>query len=138
MKIDRKTLATGLTALALFWAFACDKPPGPGGKASIKGRIYVKDYNSAATAQVSEFFGAGENVYISYGEEKSASNNLKTDADGNFEFKYLRPGKYTVFVMSRDTSINLSGADAELPAKTNVTISGKKESVDLGTIIIFK
>ncbi len=138
MRTDRKVLATGLTALAFFLAFSCDKPAGPGGKASIKGRVYVKDYNSAATALVSEFFGAGENVYISYGEEKSASNNLDTDADGNFEFKYLRPGEYTVFVMSRDTSIHLSGADAELPARTRVTISGKKESVDVGTITIFK
>ncbi len=117
---------------------ACKKPAGPGGKAAIKGKIHVKDYNTAVTTLLAEYDGAGESVYISYGDNVAANDNVKSGADGTFEFSYLRPGKYTVFVMTRDTSIKYSGADAELPLKYNVEIGGKKDTKDLGTINICK
>lgn len=127
-----------LLVLPLFlFLFACEKAEGPGGKSTIKGRIYVKDYNTSVTTLLSEYYGAGENVYICYGDDQTAANDVNTGSDGSFEFKYLRQGHYTVFVMTRDTSIKYSGADAELPLKLSVDI-GKKETKDLGTITICK
>lgn len=122
---------------ALLLLTFCEKAPGPGGKSSITGKIYVKDYNTSVTTLLSEYYGAGENVYICYGDDQTASNDVNTGSDGSFAFNYLRAGHYTVFVMTRDTSIKYSGADAELPLKFSVDI-GKKETKDLGTITICK
>lgn len=135
--IKKRLFTLGLAMLfLLFWG--CQKSAGPGGKASIKGKVYVKDYNNGVTTLLAEYYGAGENVYISYGDNTSANENVKTGADGSFEFAYLRPGHYTVFVMTRDTTIKYSGADAEIPIKLSVDIAGKKDTKDLGTINICK
>ena len=133
-----KHLSIYLLLAAGILSGGCKKDPGAGGKASIKGRIYVKDYNTAVTTLLSEYYGAGENVYICYGESQAASNDVNSGSDGSFEFKYLRTGHYTVFVMTRDTSIKYSGADTEIPLKFSVDISSKKEIKDLGTITICK
>lgn len=133
-----KHLKIGVLLAACILSAGCKKDPGPGGKASIRGRIYVKDYNTSVTTLLSEYYGAGENVYICYGEDQTASNDVNSGADGSFEFKYLRTGHYTIFVMTRDTSIKYSGADTEIPLKFGVDISGKKEIKDLGTITICK
>jgi len=138
MKLKNKILITSMAAFAALVFFACTKTEGPGGKASIKGKVYVKDYNTAVTTLLSEYYGAGENVYICYGSEQNASANVKTGSDGSFEFKYLRTGHYTIFVMTRDTTIKYSGADAELPLKVSVDISGKKDAKDIGTLNICK
>jgi len=135
--INKNLFMLGMPLLLLFLG-ACQKSAGPGGKASIKGKVYVKDYNTGVTTLLAEYYGAGENVYISYGDNPSANENVKTGADGSFEFSYLRPGHYTVFVMTRDTTIKYSGADTEIPLKLSVDISGKKESKDLGTLNICK
>jgi hypothetical protein len=119
-------------------AAACEKDPGPGGKASITGKVYVKDYNTSVTTLLSEYYGAGEKVYICYGDDQTSANDVSTGTDGSFAFRYLRKGHYTVFIMTRDTGIKYSGADAEIPLSFSVDISDKKETKDLGTITICK
>lgn len=116
---------------------SCKKPPGPGGKATIKGRIYVRDFNSAAYgAPVAEYYAPGETVYISYGTNTGADNDVKTGSDGTFEFQYLRTGHYKVFANSRDTSVHVSGSNKEDAVSVQVDISSTKQIVDVGTIII--
>jgi hypothetical protein len=43
-------------------------------------------------------------VYIVYGEHVSPDDKVVTDYNGDFEFRNLRKGKYTVYVYSRDTT----------------------------------
>lgn len=118
---------------------ACKKPPGPGGKATIKGKIYVKDFNTAAYgAPISEYYSPGETVYISYGDDQSADNDVKTGTDGSFEFLYLRTGHYKVFANSRDTSIHVAGTNKVIPVIIDVTLTSNKQVFDVGTITINK
>ena len=42
-------------------------------------------------------------VYIVYGEHLSPDDKVMSDYEGNFEFRNLRKGKYTVYTYSRDT-----------------------------------
>lgn len=123
----------------LFFCLSCHKPPGPGGKASVKGKIYVKDFNTSAYGPpIAEYYGVGETIYISYGNNPAVGNTAKSGADGSFEFPYLRTGHYEVYIDSRDTSIHMSGSNKTIPVKVSVDITQTKQVVDLGDIIINK
>ena len=126
-----------VSLLSLF-IISCRKHEGPGGKASIKGKLYVKDFNSSNTAVISEYYSAGETVYIIYGEDPSVGNTVKTSFDGSFEFRYLEKGNYKVFALSKDTSIHVSGSGKTDPVTVNVSLTGKKEIKNLNDIIINK
>lgn len=117
----------------------CKKPAGPGGKASIKGKIYARDFNTAAYgAPIAEYYSPGETVYICYGADQTVGNSVKTGTDGSFEFLYLRPGHYKVFANSRDTSIHVAGSNKVLPVSIDVDISGRKQVINLTDIVINK
>ncbi|MGZ3866468.1 MAG: hypothetical protein ACXVC6_07255 [Bacteroidia bacterium] len=116
---------------------ACKKPAGPGGKASIKGKIYVKDFNTAAYGPpISEYYGAGETVYICYGNNTTVGNTVKTSTDGSFEFLYLRKGHYKIFALSRDTSIHVAGSNKTFPVEVNVDISSTRQTINVPDITI--
>ena len=68
---------------------ACEKQPGSGGDASIKGSVFVTHYNSTFTEFISEYPGADIYVYIIYGDNISYGQRIKTNYQGDFEFKYL-------------------------------------------------
>ena len=54
--------------------------------------------------------------------------------DGSFEFNYLEPGNYQIFVYE-DCNTCQSGREAKM---IDVTISEKKDIIDLGTINVFQ
>lgn len=112
---------------------SCEKGPGEGGRASIKGYVHVIDYNATMLVVQGEYPGADEYVYIIYGDDISYGDRIRTSPDGTFEFKYLREGKYTVYVYQDDTT--LSGQSVVTRA---AEITSKKETVDLGRIEIRK
>ncbi len=137
-----KYYMTKITAALLFvfilcWV-SCKKTAGPGGQASIHGKVYVKDFNTAATATISEYYGAGETVYIVYGNNSVVGNTVKTSTDGSFAFEYLREGKYTVYALSRDTSIHVSGSNKTIPVSTDVNITSNKQKFYINDIVINK
>ncbi|GIV27414.1 MAG: hypothetical protein KatS3mg027_1228 [Bacteroidia bacterium] len=79
------------------------KPPGKGGNSSIKGKVTLRKYN-ASTQTFSLIYPAKDvDVYIIYGNELSYGDRIRTDYEGDFEFKYLRKGDYTIYVYSIDT-----------------------------------
>ena len=82
---------------------ACKKQAGEGGTSSIKGKILVQDWNDAFTIKNGEYEGYNVDVYFLYGDAVSYSD--KTKANYNGEFEYLRKGKYTVYVYSKDKTI---------------------------------
>lgn len=125
--------------LLFFFVLSCKKPAGPGGKASIKGKVYVNDFNTAAYGPpIAQYYASGESVYICYGDDQSAANSVHTGSDGSFEFLYLRKGHYTIFVNSRDTSIHVAGGSKVIPVKVSVDISSAKQTVNLADVVINK
>jgi len=112
---------------------ACEKDAGEGGSSSVKGYIHVTDYNASFLIVQGEYPGADEDVYIIYGDEVAIGDRIKAGPDGRFEFKYLREGKYTVYVYSEDTSLSGNTVVSKV-----VEVTDKKQTVDAGTLEIKK
>lgn len=133
-----KKILTLFVITGLFIITSCKKPAGEGGTSTIKGTVWVTNYNSNFTVVNAEYPGADEDVYIIYGDEASYGDRIKAGPDGVFEFKYLRPGKYKVYVYSDDKEAFLAG-DYEAPPKAVFAegeIKKKKSTVDIGVIKI--
>ncbi|MDQ3046382.1 MAG: hypothetical protein M3R27_02460 [Bacteroidota bacterium] len=117
---------------------ACKKGPGTGGNSSIKGKIWVKEYNANFTVVNNEYPGADRDVFLVYGDEIGNNEDTKAGPDGAFEFKYLRPGSYSVYTFSKDKEAILGPpAYSSAPEKIilmKIEISKKKETVDAGTL----
>lgn len=130
----KKLFMYPIVLVAILMVFtACKKDPGEGGSSSIKGYVHVTDYNTNFLVIQGYYDGANEWVYINYGDEISYGDRINTSPDGTFEFKYLREGKYTVYVYSEDST--LAGQHA---VKKEVEITKRKQCVDAGTFEIAK
>ena len=127
-----KLLLINLFITLAFWS--CTKTEGVGGQASVKGKIYVKEFNSSFTQQIDEYYGMEENVYLIYGNNTVYDDDMKTNFDGSFEFKYLNKGSYRIFVYSKDSTFTVAGGKE--PIFIDFEITDKKEAVDLGDITI--
>jgi len=123
-------LLTGLTVFLL----SCEKDPGEGGKSTIYGKVYVKDYNSTFTILQEEYYGPDIWVYIIYGDDRDYSDRILTSYDGTYEFKYLRPGTYHVYAYSKDSTLQ---TNALLPVIRDVEVPKKKQEVEVEDIVIF-
>lgn len=133
MKVKFKLfLAVSLTA---FFLFSCEKEPGEGGNSTIFGKVYVKDYNGTFTVLNGEYYGQDEDVYIIYGDDKTYSDHVSTNYDGVYEFKYLRPGKYTVYTYSKDSTLQSPSGVYEV--KQEVEITEKNQEYEVPELIIF-
>jgi hypothetical protein len=110
---------------------SCEKEAGEGGNSSIHGYVHVTDYNASFIFIQGEYDGADQYVYIIYGDDISYGDRIKTGPDGKFEFKYLRQGKYKVYVYSKDST--LAGVSA---VSKDIEITAKKQKVDAGTFEI--
>jgi hypothetical protein len=85
---------------------SCKKEAGDGGNSSIRGKISKElrvVLNNPSTA-IGTFPAADEDVYIIYGDHVSPDDRVQTNYNGEYEFLYLRPGKYTVYAFSADTN----------------------------------
>lgn len=127
-----------LLICTVFLVVSCKKEEGIGGKASIQGRVWLKEYNSAFTSLQLERDAYDEYVYIIYGDEITYGDRIKTSYDGRFEFKYLRPGKYKIYVYSKDPTDkdNISPTEMMYVLK-EVEITSKKQVVELDTLTIY-
>ena len=121
--------------VVIFLFNSCKKEAGEGGNSSIRGKVWVVNYNATFTSINNEYVGADEYVYIIYGSDVSYGDRTKTNPEGAFEFKYLREGSYTVYVYSKDkTQASPSG---QVAVKVGTSISKEEQVVDLGTITIY-
>jgi len=122
---------------------SCNKEPGKGGNSSIKGNIWQKDCGDKFNDTIPyEHAGADIDVYIIYGNEVSYGDRIKTDYEGDFEFKYLRKGSYKVYFYSVDSTL-LTGATntppiPEIAIVKEVEITKRKQTVDAGKMTVFK
>jgi len=128
-------LKTALIALFVLTMISCEKDAGEGGNSSIYGKVWVRDYNVNFTILQYTYFGPDEDVYIIYGNNKTYGDRVKTSYDGTYEFKYLRPGKYKIYVYSKDSTMQTS---ALLPVIKEVEITDDKQEVFAGISEILK
>ncbi len=126
------------TALSLLFFFvtACSKYEGTGGRATIKGKIYVKQYNESFTQLLDEYYAAEEDVYIIYGDHDVYDDDMKTNFDGKFEFSYLERGNYKIFVYSEDSTFNTPGGKEAI--FIDIEIKEKKDVIELDDIVIIR
>lgn len=120
-----------LAGIFIINILSCDKDEGVGGNATIRGKVIVRNYNDDFSIFLSEHSASEEDVYIIYGNDKTFGDQVETNYDGTFEFNYLLPGDYSVFVYSEDTSSNLLYDTVVIK---NITISKKDDLVDAGTL----
>jgi len=114
---------------------SCKKPAGEGGNSSIRGNVWVQDYNKSLTIMQYQYTGVDVDVYIIYGDDTSYGEKVKTNGDGEFEFKYLRKGNYKVYVVS-DERIGNTNDTKEVAVMVEASITAKKQSVDVGQLVI--
>lgn len=138
----KKLFSISLISLISIFS-SCKKEPGAGGNSSIKGKVWAKDCDKSFTSIEKEHYGADVEVYVIYGDETSYGDRTRTDYEGDFEFKYLRKGKYTVYVYSIDSTLfdgNTIYDPVPFPIaytkETNIT--DKKQVVDAGTFTVYR
>lgn len=127
-----------LALLALTLLFSCTKEPGEGGTASIRGKI-VRQFRlvptNPATIQ-NTVPGADADVYIIYGDNVSPDDRVWTNSNGDFEFRFLRKGDYTIYTYSMDTTGNANVDPNRMVVTRKVTIDDRKGTVDLGEMLV--
>lgn len=132
----KRTTFILITVMAFLAATSCEKEAGDGGSSTLYGKIIAHDYNAEFTKLKGIYPAADEDVFIIYGNDRSFSQRIRTNYNGVYEFKYLRPGKYTLFAYSKDSTLTLP---SEMYAVLKqVTISKNKETVEVDEIKIFK
>ena len=115
----------------------CTRTPGEGGIATVTGTVELEQrivITNPANAVVVP--AADEDVFITYGDRVGPDDRVQTNFDGAFAFYELRPGAYTVYVYSEDTSgVN---PPRDMAVVQHLTIASAKETVVLDTLRIFK
>ena len=115
---------------------SCEKSPGEGGNITVIGSVWVKDYNSTYTEYRGEYAAMEEDVFIVYGDNIGYDDKTKTDYLGNYKFNYLRPGNYTIFVYSEDSSMQT--LNNEIAIVKQIEINQSKGVFAVPKIIIIK
>ena len=91
-----------LAMLALALAMSsCNKGPGEGGTGTVQGFVKLVHHpDDDYTLTPDTMMAAKTDVFIIYGDEAYFGDDLETNAEGLYQFEYLRPGNYTVFAYS--------------------------------------
>jgi hypothetical protein len=125
---------TTIIALVIIALASCSKGAGPGGRAKIKGKLFASNLDKTLAIVRDTGFIGDEKIYISYGDNTSTGDDVTTSFDGSFEFDYLRPGNYKVWVYSKQL-LGINKLDSAVVQ--SVTINGSTEEKDLGIIKIY-
>jgi len=113
---------------------ACSKEPGEGGKALVRGQVYAVGYNDNTGQPTGDAYYIPEyRVYIRYGDGSFYDDDTRTGPSGEYEFRWLRPGSYTIFTYSECPNDCESGV--ELVSRT-VEIGGNRDAVDVPLITV--
>lgn len=102
------------------------------GTSSITGSIYVLDWNAERTSMIASYFGADEDVYITFGNDPFYFDDVKTHHDGTYQFNNLVKGKYTIYALSDPFARQL------VPVSVSVEITEENQHIVLDSIKIVK
>lgn len=94
-----KLLITLVAAILLLPS--CNKGPGEGGTGTVQGLVKLVHHpDNDYTLTPDTMAAAKTDVFIIYGDEAYFGDDAETNAEGLYQFEYLRPGEYTVFAYS--------------------------------------
>ncbi|MEA3460321.1 MAG: hypothetical protein U9R49_00490 [Bacteroidota bacterium] len=113
-KFSSLLLVVAPLGLFVFLFQSCQKEEGPGGTGSISGTLTEQFYNDDFSLLIYEKPAVDEEIFIVYGNDEGLGNRVRTNDMGQFMFKYLYPGDYRVFFVSRDSSLALPLEDEKV------------------------
>lgn len=114
---------------------SCTKREGEGGSATIKGVVKVRLCSDDFQTIYSEFPDEDREVFIIYGDEDYYGDKTSTFYNGEYQFSYLRKGKYKVFAYSDDeTGQSVSG---NKPVFQEIEIDKNGAIVEAPEIIVY-
>lgn len=129
--------SVAMLGITLFYV-SCKKEEGEGGKATIRGKVFAKYYNNSFTNLIATGYAPKEDVYIIYGDNETYNDHAETSYDGTFEFNYLRPGKYKVYVYSKDSTQSIyTIPSGKYPVISEVEIGKKDKVIEIKDMVIF-
>lgn len=134
-----KKISASILIVLAFLITACKKEAGEGGTSKITGKIMVRNYSGSFPAPFYTVYGAQDHdVFIIYGvNDTVVGDRVKTSYNGDYEFKYLQKGTYTIYVYSEDTNFVSPSPSGDVVVKQIIEINEKKSEVvapDLLTI----
>ena len=80
---------------------------------------------------------ADKDVFIVYGNHMSPDDKVVTNYDGDFEFRNLRSGDYTIYVYSKDTSATGDILENKMPIIREIIIEGRKKTEKIENLFIY-
>jgi hypothetical protein len=115
----RKILFT-LACIPMFWS--CSQDEGLGGSSSISGTIRERVYNEDYSILLEERVPEDEDIYLLFGNKTTIGDKATSGVNGDFEFNYLWPGKYTLYYYSEDTL----DTKAKVAQSVQIDLKGKQ------------
>jgi hypothetical protein len=132
----RANLQTGLVPfififLSGLFLSSCEYREGSGGTGSISGTIMEHFYTEDFSTKIYENPAIEEEVFIYYGEDHLDGDKTVTSVNGDFRFKFLYPGRYSIYYRSLDST---RFPDDEWTAVRTVELD-RGEDLDLGKLV---
>lgn len=98
--MKRLTLLLCVLVTLLSTFSSCNKDAGEGGNAIIEGTVMQIIHTDDCAMTVDTIPAAKTDVFIVYGNDEIYGDDMETNPNGQYRFKYLKSGKYTVFAYS--------------------------------------
>lgn len=134
-------IALLVTSVSILFA-SCEKSAGEGGDARIIGKVYAHKYNASFTYKFGSYYEPDEKVFLVYDDDLTASDNTDTNFDGTYEFRFLRKGKYKIYVYSKDSTgayqLKANVNAPEIPVIREAEITKKNQTIVVPDIEIIK
>lgn len=110
---------------------SCSKDEGYGGLATIRGKVFGKNFNSSG-ALVAQGYVSDFKVYISKHNDPNYFDKVDSSYDGSYQFKFLYPGTYDVWVYGDcDTCVW-----AQVYVLKTVEITSKRQTIEVEDLVI--
>lgn len=110
---------------------SCSKEEGYGGLATIKGKVYGKDFNSSGYL-VGEGYLGDISVYISKRGSTNYFDKVDSAYDGSFTFKFLHKGTYDIWVFGDCDTCTWE----QTFVKKTIRISSTKQTVTSEDLVV--
>lgn len=101
MRMIKRLISFTMVAVLAFAAVSCNTGEGSGGSGAIEGTVYIVQHpDDNYNLETDTILAAKEDVFLVYGTQQFYGDDVETDHTGFYQFKYLRPGTYTVYAYS--------------------------------------
>ncbi|MDZ4843947.1 MAG: hypothetical protein SH857_00205 [Chitinophagales bacterium] len=112
---------------------SCEKEPGDGGLATIKGKVLSYRFDNDGVLVDSGYVG-DVRVFISYGDNTWVDDDARTSYTGEYAFEWLQKGAYKIWVISDCPSCPENQQQDVL----DVTVDERKETIDARDLKFYK